>query len=365
MTFKAGRWRIRSRIRPDPNPPWLFGRVHNILSMGNTAASYSSPSEDNSDVELKKSFNEFKKYYLKKFLPYLPFLPMYIINKWPKHVPELWVQSYKLFSASLWDLVILAAYWGLYKILGTGSDLVLSVCWKAGIIAFIGVIVSRHARELAYFLIFPASTSNESAALPNLEEAIKGYIIRNVPRVLLEANMKKAHTPAVLVSVFLAFLTLGKSILKEVLVRIDVVLLSIRFLLFSALVILFYAGLYDYVFSLYGGVAFNSIASVSFWDFMVYSFGVFTTADFGGVSPASLLIRLCAVSELCVAIVCVSMVLPLIVFSYERALDYYRNDLNGKVGKPSAKDKEFVEQFVKAIQEARLKKVQPGQEKKG
>lgn len=316
--------------------------------MDETPKSPVGDTEDNSETELINSFNKLKARYIRKFLPYLPFLPAYIISKWPNHVPELWKQSYKLFSASFWDFVLLLMYWVAYKLLFKTADPFIILFWKAGVIAFLGVLVYRHAKELLAFLLFPTATSNESDALTNLESSIKEYAIKKIPPLLGEAKIQKADTVPFLLGLFVAALSIGKTVLREMFVRIDVVLLSVRFLLFSGVIVVFYALFYNYVFYLYEETAFNIMHGVSFPDFVIYSFGVFTTADFGGITPNSFLVRVLACSELASAIIAVSIILPLIVFSYERALEYYGVEIGKNTGKPSKTDTEFVKKFVNA-----------------
>jgi len=246
------------------------------------------------------------------------------IKEWEKQIPESWVKSWREFlsnvSLLLGILVVL-----LFRIFikSEGWLLVLDLLFVA--LAVCGFI--RNLWKSFVFLVLPQSIGAYSAKLDIIWNKIEEFVTGLRKDFLTKEKTKERQSvishidESLLAPVQKMLIQIVKYNVREVMIRVAVLFVSLRFLFIAVYFFLSFAGLYHYLYSIKVDSFMVLSGHGTYIDFLGYSMSILGTSDFGLVAQSGAA-RLLNMSQVIISGLLLLIMLPLVFMFYERNVAY-------------------------------------------
>lgn len=261
------------------------------------------------------------------FVLMLPIVvPVFIewgVREWEKQIPESWVKSWREFLSNISLLIVIIAVLLVRRYI-KGEIWLLSIDLVVVALAICGFI--RNLWKSFVFLILPQSIGAYSTKLDIIWNKIEEFLSN------MRKDLTKEKTPerqnvinrideSLFAPVQKMIVQLVKFNVREVMIRIAVLFISVRFIFIALYFFLTYAGLYHYLSSIRPGAFLLPPGRGGYLDFVGYSLSIMGTYDFGLVAQSNSA-SLLNMSQVVVSGLLLLIMLPLLFMFYERNVAY-------------------------------------------
>lgn len=253
-------------------------------------------------------------------------MPVFIewgVREWEKQIPESWVKSWREFLSNVSLLIGIAAVLLARKYI-KGEVWLLSLDLVVVALAICGFI--RNLWKSFAFLILPQSIGAYSTKLDIIWNKIDGFLSTLRKDFTKEKTPERQNTinridESLFAPVQKMIIQLVKFNVREVMIRIAVLFVSIRFIFIALYFFLTYAGLYHYLYSIKSGAFLVPPGRGAYVDFVGYSLSIMGTSDFGLIAQSNAA-SLLNMSQGVVSGLLLLIMLPLVFMFYERNVAY-------------------------------------------
>lgn len=158
----------------------------------------------------------------------------------------------------------------------------------------------------------PWSTLAENISLP---DKVENFIRKNIPQGTQDGGF------TLLINRLINYgRDIGRQYIEEVLLRLNIVFLSVQYVFWIIFLILTFAGIFDLAHLIMPAVFAYSEGTPGVLDFCLYSFDIVTTSVISGISPAHIFTKGISVFLMSSAFFSLILFIPLMFVAYERSV---------------------------------------------